>query len=126
MLGVIAPLIGGVSAAGAWVSEPTGMLGYIERFSAASMTPQARTHVNGSNGLHADVWGGVLWVRNQAAGPAQNYCADPATGRRRATLPLPDLGQDYLMAVAGGLIYYSVPASSGFAIRTVPVPAACG
>jgi hypothetical protein len=30
MLGVIAPLIGGgVSAAGAWVSEPTGMLGYI-------------------------------------------------------------------------------------------------
>ena len=83
MLGVIAPLIGGgVSAAGAWVSEPTGMLGYIERFSASSMTPQARTQVNGSNGLHADVWGGVLWVRNQAAGPAQNYCADPATGRR--------------------------------------------
>jgi hypothetical protein len=126
MLGVIAPLIGGVSAAGAWVSEPTGMLGYIERFSASSMTPQARTQINGSNGLHADVWGGVLWVRNQAAGPAQNYCADPATGRRRATLPLPDLGQDYLMAVTGGLIYYSVPASSGFAIRTVPVPAACG
>lgn len=127
MLGVIAPLIGGgVSAAGAWVSEPTGMLGYIERFSAASLTPQARTQVNGSNGLHADVWGGVLWVRNQAAGPAQNYCADPATGRRRATLPLPDLGQDYLMAVTGGRIYYSVPASSGFAIRTVPVPAACG
>ncbi|HET6189571.1 MAG TPA: hypothetical protein VFE59_21590, partial [Trebonia sp.] len=46
MLGVIAPLIGGgVSAAGAWVSEPTGMLGYIERFSAASLTPQARTQV---------------------------------------------------------------------------------
>lgn len=126
MLGVTAPLIGGVSAAGAWVSEPTGMLGYIERFSASSMTPQARTQINGSNGLQADVWGGVLWVRNQAAGPAQNYCADPATGRRRATLPLPDLGQDYLMAVTGGLIYYSVPASSGFAIRTVPVPAACG
>ncbi|HET6188036.1 MAG TPA: hypothetical protein VFE59_13715, partial [Trebonia sp.] len=42
MLGVIAPLIGGgVSAAGAWVSEPTGMLGYIERFSAASLTPGA-------------------------------------------------------------------------------------
>ena len=30
------------------------------------------------------------------------------------------------MGVTGGLIYYSVPASSGFAIRTVPVPAACG
>jgi hypothetical protein len=126
MLGVIAPLIGGVSAAGAWVSEPTGMLGYIERFSSASLTPQARTQVNGGNGLHADVWGGVLWVSNQAAGAARNYCADPATGRRLATLPLPDLAQDYLMAVTGGRIYYSVPASSGFAIRTVPVPAACG
>lgn len=125
MLGVIAPMIGGVSAAGAWVSEPTGMLGYIERFSAASLTPQAHTRVDGSNGLHADVWAGVLWVRNQAAGAAQNYCADPATGRRLATLPLPDLAQDYLMAVTGGRIYYSVPASSGFVIRTVPVPAAC-
>jgi hypothetical protein len=126
MLGVIAPMIGGVSAAGAWVSEPTGMLGYIERFSAASMTPQAGTKVGGSNGLHADLWGGVLWVRDEAAGPAQNYCADPATGRRRATLPLPDLGQDYLMAVTSGRIYYSAPVNSGFAIRTVPVPAACG
>jgi len=125
MLGVIAPLIGGVSAAGAWVSEPTGMLGYIERLAASSMTPQAQTQVDGSNGLHADVWGGVLWVRNQAAGTAQNYCAVPATGRRLATLPLPDLAQDYLMAVTGGRIYYSVPASSGFVIRTVPVPAAC-
>ena len=132
MQGVIAPLIGGVSAAGTWVSEPTGMLGYIERFSAASLTPQTRTQVHGTNGLHADVWGGKLWVRDQAAGAAQNYCADPATGHRLATLPLPDLGQDYLMAVTGGRIYYSVPArssvpaSSGFAIRTVPVPAACG
>ena len=34
--------------------------------------------------------------------------------------------QSPAMAVTGGLIYYSVPASSGFAIRTVPVPAACG
>ena len=126
MLGVIAPLIGGVSAAGAWVSEPTGMLGYIERFSAASMTPQAGTKVGGTNGIHADVWSGVLWVRNEATGPAQNYCADPATGRRLATVLLPNPGQDYLLAVTGGRIYYSVPASAGFVIRTVPVPAACG
>jgi hypothetical protein len=126
MLGVIAPLIGGVSAAGAWVSEPTGLLGYIERFAAGSMTPQAGTRVNGGNGLHADVSNGTLWVTSEAAGPALNYCADPATGRRLATLPLPDLARDYLMAVTGGRIYYSVPASAGFVIRTVPVPAACG
>jgi hypothetical protein len=126
ILGVMAPLIGGVSAAGAWVSEPTGMLGYIERFSAASMTPQAGTKVGGTNGIHADVWSGVLWVRNEATGPAQNYCADPATGRRLATVLLPSPGQDYLLAVTRGRIYYSVPASAGFVIRTVPVPAACG
>lgn len=126
MQGVIAPMIGGVSAAGAWVSEPTGMLGYIERFSSSSLTPQTHTQVHGTNGLHADVWGGALWVRDQVGGPAQNYCADSATGHRLATLPLPDLAQDYLMAVTGGLIYYSVPVSSGFAIRTIPVPAACG
>lgn len=29
------------------------------------------------------------------------------------------------MAVTGGLMYYSVPVSAGFVIRTVPVPAAC-
>ena len=126
MLGVIAPLIGGVSAAGAWISEPTGMLGYIERFSAASMSPQAGTRVGGTNDIHADIWSGVLWVRNEATGPAQNYCADPATGRRLATVLLPNPGQDYLLVVTGGRIYYSVPASAGFVIRTVPVPAACG
>jgi DNA-binding beta-propeller fold protein YncE len=126
MLGTFAPLIGGVSGAGVWVREPTGMLGYIERFQTATVTPQAGTRVEGSNGIGASVWDGALWVSDEAAGPALNYCADPATGRRLATLPLPDLGQDYLMTVAGGLIYYSAPGSDGFAIRTVPVPAACG
>jgi len=126
MLGTVAPLIGGVSGTGVWVREPTGMLGYIERFQTATVTPQAATRVEGSNGIGASVWDGALWVSDEAAGSALNYCADPATGRRLATLPLPDLAQDYLMTVAGGLIYYSAPASDGFAIRTVPVPAACG
>jgi len=125
VLGVVAPLFGGVSGTGVWVRDPTGMMGYIERFQTATVTPQAATRVEGSNGISANVWDGALWVSNEAAGPAQNYCADPATGRRLATLPLPDLAQDYLMTVHAGTIYYSVPASSGFAIRTVPVPAAC-
>jgi hypothetical protein len=126
VLGTLAPLIGGVSSTGVWVREPTGMLGYIERFQAATMTPQPATQVEGTNGISAAVWEGALWVSDEAAGAARNYCADPATGRRLATLPLPDLARDYLMTVAGGLIYYSVPAADGFAIRTVPVPAACG
>lgn len=127
MLGVVAPLIGGgVSEAGVWVREPTGMLGYIERFQTATMTPQAGTQVEGSNGISADVWDGVLWVRNEAAGGAQDYCADPATGRRLAALPLPDPARDYVLVVHARTLYYSAPAGGGFAIRTVPVPAACG
>jgi hypothetical protein len=125
MLGVVAPLIGGVSNAGAWVREPTGMLGYVERFATRSMTPQNQTRVEGSNGISADVWDGVLWVRNQAAGPAKNYCADPATGRRLATLPVPDLAQDYVLTVHARTLYYSAPGGDGFVIRKVPVPAAC-
>jgi len=124
-LGVVAPLIGGVSNAGAWVREPTGMLGYVERFAARSMTPQKETRVEGSNGISADVWDGALWVRNQAAGPAQNYCADPATGRRLATLPLPDLARDYVLTVHARTLFYSAPDGDGFAIRKVPVPAPC-
>ena len=126
MLGVVAPLIGGVSGTGAWVREPTGLLGYIERFQTAAMTPEAGTQISGSNDLEANVWDGVLWVSNEASGPAQNYCADPATGRRLATLPLPDLAGDYLMTVTADRIYYSTTADDEFVIRTVPVPAACG
>jgi hypothetical protein len=59
-------------------------------------------------------------------GPSGDYCADPATGRPLATSPLPDLTQDQLMTVAGQRVDYSAPAGSGFQIRTVPVPAACG
>jgi hypothetical protein len=68
----------------------------------------------------------ATWVTNQGDGPSRNYCADPATGRPLATSPLPDLTQDHLMTVADQRVYYSVPASSGFQIHTVPVPAACG
>jgi hypothetical protein len=126
MLGTFAPLIDdGVSGDGIWVREPTGMLGYIERFQTATVTPRAATRVEGTNGIAANVWDGVLWVSNEAGGPARNYCADPATGRRLATLPLPNLAQDYLMTVHAGTVYYSVFADDGSAIRTVPVPAAC-
>jgi len=123
--GVVAAMFGGVTGEGVWVRVPTGMLGYVERFQTATMTPQAGTRVEGSNGISADVWDGVLWVRNEVGGARLNYCASPATGRRLATLPLPDLDEDYLLTVHAGIMYYSVAAGDGFAIRTVPAPAAC-
>jgi hypothetical protein len=126
MIGVVAPMLAGVTAGGAWISEPTGMMGYVERFGTAPLKADAATQVEGSNGIRADLWDGELWVTNQGGGPSRNYCADPATGRPLAASPLPDLTQDQLMTVADQRVYYSVPAGSGFQIRTVPVPAACG
>jgi len=126
MAGVVAPTLAGVTAGGTWISEPTGMMGYVERFGTAPLKADGATQVEGSNGIRVDLWDGDLWVTNQGGGRSRNYCADPATGRRLAASPLPDLTQDHLMTVAEQRVYYSVPAGSGFQIRTVPVPAACG
>jgi hypothetical protein len=128
MAGVVAPMLAGLTAGGTWISEPTGMMGYVERFGTATLKADGATEVEGSNGIRVDLWDRDLWVTNQGGGPSRNYCADPATGRRLATSPLPDLTRDHLMIVAGQRVYYSVPAGSGFQIRTVPVPvpAACG
>ena len=125
MFGVTAPALGGVIDSGVWVSEPTGMLGYVERFRAATMTPEPATDVSGTNGIRAAVADGVVWVTDDVGGARRSYCANPVTGRRIATLPLPDLDQDRLLAVSGRYLYYDVPASSGFYLKRVPVPAAC-
>ncbi len=125
--GVFTPAIGGVSGAAAWIAEPTGMMGYVERFQTAAMTPDQATQVEGDNGIRARVWNGVLWVTNPVGGPARNYCADPGSGRRRAALPFPSMSRDTLLAVGGRDLYYSqaADAGDGSRIATVPIPAAC-
>jgi hypothetical protein len=125
MSGVTAPALGGIADSGVWVSEPTGLLGYVERFRIATMAPDPATDVSGTNGIGATVADGAVWVTDYVGGPLRNYCADPVTGRRLATVPLPDLDQDRLLAVSGRYLYYDSPASSGFYLRRVPVPAAC-
>jgi hypothetical protein len=125
MFGVTAPALGGVIDSGVWVSEPTGLLGYVERFRTATMTPDPATDVGGTNGIHATVADGVVWVTDYVGGARRNYCADPVTGRRLATLPLPDLDQDHLLAVSDRYLYYDAPASNGFYLKRIPVPAAC-
>jgi hypothetical protein len=125
MAGVTAPEIGGVIDGGAWVAEPTGMLGYVERFSAATMAPDPATRFAGTNGINVNVADGVVWVTDLVGGAGSNYCADPVTGRKLATIPLPDLSEDSLLAVSSQYLYYRVPAGNGFALRKAPVPAAC-
>jgi hypothetical protein len=126
MAGVTAPRIGGVTGSGVWVAEPTGMLGYIERFSAATMTPDPSTDVHGSNGITVRIADRVAWVTEQADA-RHDYCADPATGRMLGRIPLPDPGQDYVSAIAGRDVYYAEPASggAGFYLRRLGIPAGC-
>lgn len=124
MLGVTAPRIGGVIGSGVWVSEPTGLLGYVERFSIATMAPEPATDVEGTNGINVRVADGVTWVTDQAS-VNRNYCADPVTGRRLAPIPFPDSGQDYLLAISGRYVYYQAPAGNGFRLERLAIPAGC-
>ena len=125
LFGVTAPALDGIIDAGVWVSEPTGLLGYVERFRTATMAPDPATDVGGTNGISAAVADGVVWVTDHVGGARRNYCANPVTGRRLATIPLPDLDQDSLLAVSGRYLYYDAPASGGFYLERVPVPGAC-
>jgi len=125
VLGVHAPRIGGVTGGVAWIAEPTGMMGYVERFQTAAMTPDTATMVQGTNGIRADIWDGVLWVSNQVGGATVNYCAAPGTGRRLAPLPLPDMNRDTLQAAGGGDLYYSYGTADGYRIGAARIPAAC-
>ena len=125
MFGVVAPEIGGVIDGGAWVSEPTGMLGYVERFRTATMAPVPATRFAGTNGINVVVADGVVWVTDLVGGASANYCANPVTGHRLATIPMPRLSEDRLLAVSGQYLYYQAPADNGFALEEAPVPVGC-
>jgi hypothetical protein len=124
MLGVTAPRIGGILGSGIWVAEPTGMLGYIERFSTATMTPDPATDVAGSNGINVRVAAGVAWVTEQV-GDHHDYCADPVSGRVLGRIPLPDADQDYVFAISDQYVYYQAPAGAGAYLRRLAIPAIC-
>jgi hypothetical protein len=126
MLGVIAPRIGGIIGSGVWVAEPTGMMGYVERFSTATMAPEGATDVIGTNGIDLRVADGLAWV-TEGVNPRHDYCADPVTGRVLGRIPLPDPLRDAVSAIAGRYVYYLAPApdGAGFYLRRLGVPASC-
>jgi hypothetical protein len=124
MGGVTAPRIGGIIGSGVWIAEPTGMLGYVERFSTATMAPDPTTDVAGSNGINVRVADGEAWVAEQVSS-RHDYCADPVTGRVLGRIPLPDPEQDYVLAIDGPYVYYQAPADNGFYLRRLGVPADC-
>lgn len=127
VLGVLAPLIGGVTGDIAWIAEPTGMMGYVERFQTAAMTPAATTLVEGTNAIRARIWDGLLWVHGPDGATTTNYCADPVTGQRLASLAMPYHSHPALLAVHGEDLYYSYLLPDGLRSRiaVTPIPASC-
>jgi DNA-binding beta-propeller fold protein YncE len=125
MAGPASAAIGGVTGTSVWVAQPTGNLGFVERLSLATMTPDHASDVSGTNAIRVLVAAGALRVTDYVGGTARNYCASVATGRVLAPLPIAATTQARLLAVTGGHLYYAVPATGGWRIRAVPVPAAC-
>lgn len=120
--GVTKPRVGGVSGAGVWLTQGTGMMGYAQRISIRTLRPTrltgAPTHpgisgdlIEGSNGISVQVVNNVLWVTQPSGGTSDNYCGDPATGRPRAVLRL-GATEGELLAVGATDVYY-IPGLAG-------------
>ncbi len=126
--GVTKPQIGGVSGGGIWLTEATGMMGYAQRISLASLRPMplpkaprtpglknSTAIIEGSNAISVRVINGALWVNQSAGDAADNYCGDPATGEPLSALKLGATAGD-LLAVGPRSIYY-MPGLAGGGMR---------
>jgi hypothetical protein len=126
-VGVTAADIGGIIGSGVWAAQPTGMQGFVQRYSTRTLAPAGGTAVEGSNGIHVVVAEGLAWVLR--AGPEEDagYCADPVTGKKLAEIPLPRPAQDDVTGIWGRDVYYTAPAvhDAGVNLKRVAVPAAC-
>ena len=135
MEGVTAPVVAGPIDSVVWVSEATGMMGYVQRVSAATLAPaggacaeegSAQTCLTGTNAIRAQLAGGLVWVTQPAGGRSRNYCGRPSDGSAIAPIRLPDLAADEVLAIAPPWIFYATPgARAGQYIRLAAVPAAC-
>ena len=135
MQGVAAPAVAGPIDSSVWVSEATGMLGYVQRLTSTTLAPDesrcwegrsTNTCVEGTNGISAGLANGLLWVTQIAGGRARNYCADPSDGRRLASIKLPQPNEGEVLAIGPRQIFYSTlgPNASQY-LRQEPIPAAC-
>jgi hypothetical protein len=135
VIGVAAPAVAGPIGSVVWVSEASGMMGYVQRLDAATMTAEGSdcreggmtsTCVEGTNDVTARLAGGLLWVTQIAGGPARNYCADPGTGREIAPIGLPQPAQDAVLAITPDRIFYAAPGPGADQyLRQEAIPIAC-
>jgi outer membrane protein assembly factor BamB len=121
LLGPAPASFGGIVAGGVWIAQPTGMLGFIERYTVATMKPVAATAVGGPNYINALIADGHLWASGADLTRQHpvDYCANEITGREIRQLPISAI-YDELLAVGPHDYYYY----SGH-LEKAPVPAAC-
>lgn len=135
VMGVSAPGVAGPFGSAVWVSEASGMMGYVQRLDAATMTAAGSacteggttsTCVEGTNDVTARLAGGLLWITQMAGGQARNYCADPVTGRKIASIALPQPAQDEVLAITAYQIFYAAPGpGANQYLRHEPIPNDC-
>jgi hypothetical protein len=115
--GVIRPFLGGVIDGAIWLSEATGMMGYVQRISLTTLKPTRLigtpphpgaqlNGIEGTNGITARVMNNILWVTQTAGGATVNYCGNPKTGKPSASLKLPDAATGNLLTASPTDIYY--------------------
>ncbi len=94
MLGVAAPVVAGPAGSAVWVSQPTGLLGYVQRLDATTLAAATARHcelqkstntcLTGTNAIMARIADGLLWVTQPAGGPAATTAPTrPPAGRSR-------------------------------------------
>jgi hypothetical protein len=91
---VFAPRVSQLVDGGVWLSDATGMAGYVERLDATTLdhTPVNLPYLprNATNGISAQVFAGVLYIQELGGGRDFNYCGEEATGGLLVPLRLPD------------------------------------
>ncbi|HET7173987.1 MAG TPA: hypothetical protein VFI30_06900 [Nocardioidaceae bacterium] len=132
LYGVASPEVGAVIGGRIWLSEATGMMGYVRRYRLSTLAPTGRSCVEGAdsgsctqgtNGISARVANGLVWITDPPGGPRRNACIAPASGRRLAPLPL--TGDDELMAIGSRHLYVlKANREPGYLVEE-PIPAAC-
>jgi hypothetical protein len=136
MEGVAAPVVAGPIGAAVWVTEATGMMGYVQHLDSTTLVPpggacpegaSAGNCIEGSNGIMARLFGGRLWVTQLAGDGARNFCGVPSDGIAIAPIRLPQPAEDEVLAIAQRWIFYAAPGPKARQfVRRAAIPAACG
>lgn len=135
VMGVTAPAVAGPAGSAVWVSEATGMMGYVQRLDAATLAAagnsctegrSTNTCVEGTNDITARLANGLLWVTQMAGGNGRNYCAGPSDGRPLTPIRLPQPAQNEVLAIAARRIFYAAPGPKASQyLRQEAIPATC-